>query len=142
MNKFVKLGLVLTILSFSMIACVKPISTIGTYKSGDYTMTVDSTGNVYFGYIGDSSKLDVNAVEYSIVSFSAGQLKPWDLGAISTASSYEVKNEGITGSDSSSPFTATTKFKFTTDTQKVSCEVELSGVPEGVGKNGKVTFVK
>ena len=124
MKKFLKIAIVLMALGLMAMACskVKTTNLIGTYRSGNSTMTVDANGEVNFSIDqNDTENYNVFQGIYSV------DLIPWDL--TSEKPSYSFSDSGTIQTGSYPNYTEeeyTINFNFTKDNETVNCSVSLS----------------
>ena len=155
MIKFSKLALAAVIMVIALTACskVKTTSLVGTYKSGNSTMSVSSDGNVRFSIASDATgalaSLD-NITTYKYDSTTRKEenrnnsLIPWDLTSEKASYEYEVKlfgEERTSSGEQSTYYDVTVKYNFSKDKETVNCTVTVT-VPEGKGTSGEVSFSK
>ena len=125
MKKFLKIAIVLMALGLMATACskVKTTNLIGTYRSGNSTMTVDANGGVNFS-IDQNDTDNYNAFQniYGVV------LIPWDLTSEKPSYSFSYSDtfQSYGGSGSSTSVDYTIDFNFTKDNETVNCSVSLS----------------
>ncbi|OEJ15678.1 hypothetical protein BFL38_09405 [Brachyspira hampsonii] len=135
MKKILKIALVLTTLALFSTACsnVKSTNLIGTYKNGNYSVTVEADGSTYFRYTGSTdtatmiSMSDADYSSYRAFYYTDNNIKliPWDL--TSEKASYEYTNEidipyYDIDSDSLKSNKLTMKLTFKKDNESIKCD--------------------
>ena len=142
MKKLLKIVLILSVLALFSTACskVKTTSLIGTYKSDNLTMTVDSNGGVSFDKLDQSKTLE--GVENTISDKYGVKLVPWNLDDNKSSYTFEyTTKESEYGSQQTTYYDATWKLEFSKDKETVNCKVTIT-VPGDKGTSGSVDFSK
>ena len=147
MKKILKIALVLTTLALFSTACsnVKSTNLIGTYKNGNYSVTVDADGSASFRYSGSTDTatiIDMSNDDFSSMSaFSSMrymELIPWDLTSEKT--SYEYTSKEIDVPDYSSPTPKTNKMTmkltFKKDNDSIKCDANWTLSPNSIKYTG------
>lgn len=168
MKKTIKLALVLSTIALLSVSCsVQTYSLVGTYDNGKKEETTQLLMTVYdngllsfrpefslFNYNGGTPTVNTpSTVEESLRCISGSTLIPWDLASSKIEQKYDIKANfqyGVVTSIGGSGGSSTTteyvpvdlKLSFAQDGDNIKCDIELSGVPEGKGMNGKVTVTK
>ena len=146
MKKLLKIVLILSVLALFSTACskVKTTSLIGTYKSDNLTMTVDSNGGVSFDKLDQSKTLE--GVENTISDKYGVKLVPWNLDDNKSSYTFEYTTK-VQEYSSQQPtyqptyYDATWKLEFSKDKETVNCKVTIT-VPADKGTSGSVDFSK
>ena len=142
MKKLLKIVLILSVLALFSTACskVKTTSLIGTYKSDNLTMTVDSNGGVSFDKLDQSKTLE--GVENTISDKYDVKLVPWNLDDNKSSYTFEYTTK-VQEYSSQQPtyYDATWKLEFSKDKETVNCKVTIT-VPADKGTSGSVDFSK
>ena len=142
MKKLLKIVLILSVLALFSTACskVKTTSLIGTYKSDNLTMTVDSNGDVSFDKLDRSKTLE--GVENTISGKYGVKLVPWNLDDNKSSYTFEyTTKESEYSSQQPTYYDATWKLEFSKDKETVNCKVTIT-VPADKGTSGSVDFSK
>ena len=142
MKKLLKIVLILSVLALFSTACskVKTTSLIGTYKSDNLTMTVDSNGGVSFDKLDQSKTLE--GVENTISDKYDVKLVPWNLDDNKSSYTFEyTTKESEYGGQQTTYYDATWKLEFSKDKETVNCKVTIT-VPADKGTSGSVDFSK
>ena len=142
MKKLLKIVLILSVLALFSTACskVKTTSLIGTYKSDNLTMTVNSNGDVSFGKLDQSKTLE--GVENTISNEYSVKLVPWNLDDNKSSYTFEYTTKVQEyGSQQPTTYDATWKLEFSKDKETVNCKVTIT-VPADKGTSGSVDFSK
>ena len=142
MKKLLKIVLILSVLALFSTACskVKTTSLIGTYKSDNLTMTVDSNGDVSFDKLDRSKTLE--GVENTISDKYGVKLVPWNLDDNKSSYTFEYTTKVQEySSQQATYYDATWKLEFSKDKETVNCKVTIS-VPADKGTSGSVDFSK
>ena len=145
MKKILKIALVLTTLALFSTACsnVKSTNLIGTYKNGNYSVTVDADGYASFRYSGSTdtaTMVGMSDADFSSMSaFSSMgymELIPWDLTSEKATYEYSDERDLVYGYDTTNGTDKTTKItvtlKFTKDKESVKCEASWTLTPDNL----------
>lgn len=141
MKKLLKIVLILSVLALFSTACskVKTTSLIGTYKSDNLTMKVDSNGDVSFSKLDRSKTLE--GVENTISGKYGVKLVPWNLDDNKSSYTFEYTTKESEYSSQPTYYDATWKLEFSKDKETVNCKVTIT-VPADKGTSGSVDFSK
>ena len=133
MKKILKIALVLTTLALFSTACsnVKSTNLIGTYKNGNYSVTVDADGYASLRYSGSTDTATMVGMSdddfSSYMAFNniySMELIPWDLTSEKASYEYTSKEIDVVDYSSATPKTnkMTMKLTFKKDNDSIKCD--------------------
>lgn len=131
--------LVITVIIFASCGKIKTYNLIGTYKSEDLYMILDTRGFANITKIDPSKTL--NGLAQTMGGFGTF-LIPWELSSEKTSYTFEgTEKRGETSGGATIYYNVYYKIVFTQNKENINCQVTLT-VPEGKGESGTINFNK